>query len=223
MKSLRAQKPGNQKPWKLEELKAGLENFFKKNGRYPTATEVDEYQYLPSSKSIQRAFGGLVSLRQKLGLDGQSDFRSGEHSRVRAIKINQRAGKTEKGVHDYLIDIFGKEFVHREFFFTDDRRTRSDFFIYDSRNGFCVDVFYPNDRRNLIGCLNSKLQKYKTDEMKQYPIIFLQMNPEIGREVIESVLGSKIKKIGQGQHLMTWGMFEDFCKQRKPSRLKTRR
>ena len=170
--ALRAQKSGKQKPWTREELSLGLKHFFDTNSRYPTAPEVDAYPYLPSARCIERRFGGLVQLRKQLDLKGQSDFRSGQHSIERARKINSRSHEIERTVYDFLQDMFGKEFVHREYFFTDDRRTRADFFVYDSKKGFCVDVFYPSDRRNLTGCLNSKLKTYHTKYMRQYPVIF---------------------------------------------------
>lgn len=210
--TLRAQRSGKQKPWTREELSAGLKHFFDTNSRYPTATEVDTYPYLPSVRSIERRFGGLVQLRKQLGLKGQSDFRSGQHSRERARKINSRSHKIEQTVYDFLQDMFGKEFVHREYFFTDDRRTRADFFVYDSKKGFCVDVFYPSNRRNLIGCLNSKLKTYHTKHMRQYPVIFLQMNEDISQDTLDKMIRNKKNALATGQYLMAWGTLQEFCR-----------
>ena len=212
---LRKQKGGFQKPWKLKEIAAGFEHFYKEHNRYPTATEIDWYPYLPASRSIERSLGGLVNVRKKLKLKGQEDFRSGEHSVKRAKKINKRAHEIEAKIYEFLCKSFQKEFVHREFFFTDDRRSRADFFVYDTCNGFCVDVFYPADRRNLTGCLNSKLQKYKSEYMSQYPIIFLQMNENISEKTIEDVLKNKKKTLAKGQYLMGWQIFQEFCGSRK--------
>jgi hypothetical protein len=134
------QKAGGQRPWKLEELRAGLENFYIKNRRYPTATEVDTHPYLPSARSIERSFGGLVELRKVLGLDTQSDLREGAHSSARAYEINARAHRVEQEVYTFLEKRFGKQFVHREYFFLDDKRTRADFFGTIRQVAF-VDVF----------------------------------------------------------------------------------
>lgn len=213
---LRAQKSGKQHPWTLEELRVGLANFHAKHYRYPTANEVDAYPYLPSSRSIERRFGGLVNLRKQIGLVGQSDFRAGSHSTKRAQKINERAHKTEAVVHSFLIERFGKEFVHREYFFTDDKRTRADFFVYDSTDGFCVDVFYPNNRRNLTGCLNSKLGKYHTNHMRQYPVIFLQMNEELDQSLLNQIVANKKNPLLSGESLMSWETFKKFCLAREP-------
>ncbi|MFA6416032.1 MAG: hypothetical protein WCW56_00920 [Candidatus Paceibacterota bacterium] len=213
--TLRAQKSGKQTPWTIEELSAGLTKFFEEHGRYPTGPEVDRYQYLPSARSIERRFGGIVQLRQTLKLDSQADFRSGQHSADRARMIGQRAHKTENVVNDFLVERFGKEFVHREYFFVDDKRTRADFFVYDKTGGFCVDVFYPGSKRNLQGCLNSKLDKYTSEYMRQYPIIFLQMNEEITQGMLDELIKNKKKLLSKGQSLMDWETFAKFCSSRK--------
>jgi len=215
---LRKQKTGSQNPWKLEEIRVGLEHFFTEHKRYPTASEIDVYPYLPSSRSIERRFNGLVSLRKQLNLKSQSDFRTGEHSRKRAFTINKRAHEKESIVYKFLVELFGKEFVHREYFFLDDARTRADFFIYDSDKGFCVDVFYPKDRRNLTGCLNSKLNKYKPELMQKYPVIFLVMNEALTQEELNKVVKNKKKTLSVNQSLMTWSAFREFCHERKPLR-----
>lgn len=210
--TLRTQRSGKQKPWTIEELSIGLKHFFDTNSRYPTASEVDVYPYLPSARSIERRFGGLVQLRKQLDLKGQSDFRSGQHSTERARKINSRSHKIEQTVYDFLQSMFGKEFVHREYFFTDDRRTRADFFVYDNRKGFCVDVFYPSNRRNLTGCLNSKLRTYHTKHMRQYPVIFLQMNEDISQDTLDKMIRNKKNTLATGQYLMAWDAFQEFCR-----------
>lgn len=59
---------GHYQSWKIENIADGLKKFFHERGRYPTVHEIDDLDYLPTSRQIQRAFGGLVKLRQKLGL-----------------------------------------------------------------------------------------------------------------------------------------------------------
>ncbi len=213
-KNLRQQKHGNQEPWKIEELEAGLKHFYEENKRYPTSTEIDAFEYLPSSKSIQRSFGGLVAIREKLNMEGNHDLRTGEHSSRRAYAINTRSNTVEKKVYDFLVNRYGKPFVHREYFFLDDKRTRADFFVYDSKKGFCVDVFYPSDRRNLIGCINNKLKKYSDDSMRQYPIIYLQMNPDMDQGILDELIERKKNKLPKDQYLMSWDTFVEFCSRR---------
>lgn len=203
------------KQWKLEDIESGLAHFFDKYKRYPTAHEFDAYPYLPSGRTIQRSFGGLIGLRKVLKLEGQGDFRKGQYSTDRAFKINKRAHSVENIVYEFLVEKFGKQFVHREYFFTDDKRTRADFFVYDDAGGICIDVFYPSNRMNVIGCLNNKLQKYKAEYMRQYPVIFLQMNHDIDQGVLDQVVQNKRRSLAVGQQLMSWGVFKDFCKSKK--------
>ena len=211
---MREKKFGKQKGWTLEDLKSGFQKFYEIHGHYPTAHEIDGFDFLPSSRSIQRRFGGLVALRKDLKLKSDSDLRKGVHSSQRATMINKRAHGIEKEVYDYLIKLFGVEFVHREYFFTDDRRTRTDFFIYCKKGNFSVDVFFPENRRNLIGCLNSKMKMYKDEMMVQYPVIFLQMNENISSEEIQDVLTKKKNKLHNYQRLMAFEEFKVFCKKR---------
>lgn len=201
--------------WSLERIQEGLRRFYKEHDRYPTATEFDEYPYLPRTKTIERRFGGLVALRNQLKLGSERDLRTGAHSSKRAHTINARAHSFEQTVYTFLCKRFGKEFVHREFFFSDDHRTRADFFIYDKQGGFCVDTFYPNDRHNLTGCLNSKLKTYGSAPMRQYPVLFIQMNESILDEVLKDLLKRKKSQLGSGQHLMGWPAFQQFCSKRE--------
>ena len=198
--------------WTIEKLREGFEKYKKEQGRYPTAVEIDSYAHLPSSRQIQRRFkGGLPELRKQVKLDGPEDFTKGEYSSERAKTIGKRAHKIEKGIYDYLVNLFGKPFVHREYFFTDDHRTRTDFFIYAKNGNFSVDVFYPKDKRNLIGCLNSKMKTYGYAVMINYPVIFLMMNEEITEEDITDILERKKNKLHKQQCVMTRVQFEQFC------------
>lgn len=210
---------GNQRPWSLEDLEDGLKEFYRQYDRYPRVHEVDAFEFLPSSRSIQRSHGGLIEVRKKIGLGGQSDYRSGEHSTKRAKKINERNNKLEQEVYDYLVKKFGKEFVHREHFFTDDRRTRADFLVYSKNGNFSIDSFYARDRHNLIGCLNNKLRKYDDKVMLQYPVIFLQMNEGISEREMNNVLRNKKNKLKKDQHLMSFEQLKEFFKDKAPHKL----
>lgn len=215
---MRQQKEGKQKRWEIKDLKSGFEKFYAVYGHYPTSREIDAFEFLPSARSIQRRFDGLVRVRERLGLDTSFDLRTGEHSSKRAKRINARAHTLEKKVYDYLVNKFGIEFVHREHFFTDDRRTRTDFFIYCKNENFSVDVFFPHDRYNFIGCLNSKMRTYKDIAMLQYPVIFLQMNDSIPVQEMSEILAWKKNKLHMYQHVMVWDEFREFCGKKVPQR-----
>ena len=55
--------------WDLNKIRYGLEEFYKLNKRYPLALEIDRYPLLPSSRQVQRKFGGLKELRRFLNDD----------------------------------------------------------------------------------------------------------------------------------------------------------
>jgi len=197
--------------WTLEKIREGFESFHQETGRYPTANEVNVYPHLPAAKTIERKFGGLPQLRQKLGIDGPLDFTKGEYSSRRAKLINERSNKIEKKIYDELVERFGKPFVHREYFFTDDRRTRADFYVYGKNIEFLVDVFYPKDQHSLLGCLNSKLKTYgNISHMIPSRVIFLMMNRDMKRESIQELIANKKKKLTLTQHVMMYDEFKRF-------------
>lgn len=203
--------------WNLDKIKSGFERYYKENSRYPTAQEVDTCAYLPSARQIQRKFGGLPKLREQLRLSGPIDFTKGEYSSKRAFDINKRAFALEKDVYDYLVKIFGKPFVHREFFFNDDRRNRTDFYVHAKDGNFSVDVFFPKDKRSFFGCLNSKLRAYKGIVQIDYPIIFLMMNDDLaGEEEINRFIQNKKIKLKGNQIVMNLKSLKEFCSKKKP-------
>lgn len=202
------------KKWTLEDIKVGFDKFYSEHSRYPTATEIDVCAYLPSTRQVQRRFGGLPQLREILKLKGTHDFTKGEYSSNRAKKINKRSNELETRVYHYLVSKFGKPFVHREYLFSDDRRTRTDFFVFCSDGNFSVDVFYPGNVKNMTGCLNSKLKTYSNNLTLQYPIIFLMLNDEISESEIENMLSKKKNPLRSYQKVMTMNQFKRFCEKK---------
>ncbi len=197
--------------WTLEEIGLGLERYRLENNRYPSATEFDSCSYLPTSRQMQRRFGGMVELRKLLKLDGPADFTKGEYSSQRAKTIGVRAHVTENEVYAFLVACFGKPFVHREFLFDDSRMVRTDFYVYTKGGGFAVDVFYPKDRHNLVGCLNSKIRTYRADLKVEYPVIFLMLNTSITVEELKDILSKRKNKLLSHQRLMEGEEFSLFC------------
>ena len=68
-KNLRKQTNYKQSKWTIKQIKAGLELYKELNGNYPSSHEIDTFEYLPSSRSIQRSLGGLEKVREALGFD----------------------------------------------------------------------------------------------------------------------------------------------------------
>lgn len=73
----KAQRGGQPGIWTKQDILIGLKYFYELYNRYPTSREIDAFEYLPSSRSIQRQFGGLISLRKDLIPDSHLDFTKG--------------------------------------------------------------------------------------------------------------------------------------------------
>lgn len=144
--------------WTMDNLKDGFQYFVDTYGHYPTAPEIDRFEYLPSSRSLQRSFGGLENVRKRLGLAdthlGKGAFRS-ELARRTGI----RGREVELEIEKLLIEKFGEIFVHTEKGFGDSKR-RIDFFVYSPSGNFGIDVFHTNSFRDLQKNVNLKIDKY---------------------------------------------------------------
>lgn len=200
-----------EKKWSLDDITKGLLRFREENGKYPTSIEFDKCSYLPAAKTIQRQFGGLVKLRELLNLEGPSDFTKGDYSSHRAKQINERSHTQEKIVYDFLKNLFGTPFVHREYLFDENKKVRVDFFVYTKTGNFAVDVFFPKDRASLIGCINAKIRTYDIKLSIDYPVVFLMMNDAIGFSEMTQVVGSRKKPMNIYHQLMNFNQFKSFC------------
>lgn len=147
-----------QQKWTKESIKSGFEKFFLEFGRYPTAEEIDLYKFLPSSRQIQRSFGGLVKLRQELGLKVSNYGAGPERSRI-ASEIGKRGNDAERAVENELIRHFGEHFVHVEKLIGKGK-CRVDFYVYANGVSFAVDVFYAKNMLQLKKIINLKALTY---------------------------------------------------------------
>lgn len=156
-----------------EEIKEKIKYFEIQNGRLPSSTDFDLCEYLPSSKTMQRKYGGLKSF----GID----FRSGNERSEKAKKSMDISNILEDNLFLFLIEKFGRKNVHRESPYGDRGRIRSDFTIfYDIKNEskFVIDIFYPNDASSLTGIINIKLKKFNFSELF-HTVYFVNMNKNI--------------------------------------------
>ncbi|KKQ51030.1 MAG: hypothetical protein US70_C0024G0002 [Parcubacteria group bacterium GW2011_GWD2_38_11] len=153
-------KPGKGKVWTLEKVRDGFEEFHKLFRRYPTAFEIDDFDFLPSSRQIQRIFGGLISLRKQLG-HSIENYGSGESRSKIATDINDRGRKLEVIVRDYLQEKFNEPFVHIERPVHMSSKDRFDFYVYAKPTNFAIDVFGTIDFRGLTRIMNIKENRYR--------------------------------------------------------------
>lgn len=193
-----------EKYWDLEKIKQGFELFYKEHGRYPTAFEIDDYKYLPSSRQIQRGFGGLKKLRGLLGLD-IIDFTRDETRSSSAKLIGRRGKQWEQKLEEDLINHFGELFVHREKFINQ-INIRPDFVVYAKNKTFAIDIFYPIDIRSLVRSVNIKERVYKNMNLNMN-IYFIYANPEIYTQDVDLFLKRKITQLTQNIHLIALETF----------------
>lgn len=151
---------GKGKIWTLEKTKEGFEKFYEEFERYPMANEVDDFDYLPSSRQIQRNFGGLVSLRRSLGLSIENYGEGASRSKI-ATHVNERGVAFEIEVRDYLQEKFNDPFVHIERPVHMNSKDRFDFYVYAKPMNFAIDVFGTTDIRCLIKVMNMKEARYR--------------------------------------------------------------
>lgn len=169
--SLRVSRIGDQLGWTKEEILAGLQHFNKLYNRYPTALEIDAFEYLPSSRSIQRSFGGLVVLRKELIPESQANYTQGKYRTAIAKRTWDRAAKYEEEFYNFLTSQFKSIAIH-EHKIMRPGNICSDFFVYlDEREGVIIDLFYAQDMFSLIGVINIKLKRYAPLPYKTYFVL----------------------------------------------------
>lgn len=197
LRSYRRFKSGNYKIqkqpiWDTEKIKAGFDKFIELNGRLPTADEVDEVDYLPSSRQIQRRYGGLSKLRESLGYD-DIHFGRGDH-RSRIQKSSRvRGNEAELEMYKWLINRFGEPFVHSEKEYGD-VRNRADFLVYAEGITVGIDVFATNTLRTLRKNVDIKAKKY-INFPKNIPLLFVAWGGEFTQEEINIVCRTHLSKL----------------------------
>jgi hypothetical protein len=188
--NLRKSLPHKQPKWTIEQVKAGLEYFRELNGRYPSANEIDNFEYLPSSRSIQRSLGGLEQVRNALGFDlSLTNLTKGSIRSDKAKTTYANAVSYEEVFYNYLIKNIPEVKVH-EHKILRPGHVCCDFFIYTSNNdGFAIDIFYAQDIFTLARTINIKFKRYKDLEYKVYFV--LVGNDSINQDQLNNVIKNK--------------------------------
>lgn len=169
---LRKASGGRQLAWTKDQIIAGVRSFTEKEGRFPKAHEFDSFEHLPSSRSIQRVYGGLRKLKADLGITDVYD--SGEYRSNLCVAINKRGREDEDRVGRLLDQRFEEVFVHRERLVGEKLKQRLDYVVYYRGGKFGVDVFYADSLPNLATILGIKGKKYADFRQRLY---FVQTNP----------------------------------------------
>ena len=179
--------------WTLDNIRDGLEYFRELKGRYPTALEIDIFEYLPSSRQIQRKFGGLQRLRESLG-HPDIHLGTGKYRSLISHKIGKRGRNAEIDLEKLLIEKFGEIFVHTEKLFDIDknRKLRVDFYIYCPEGNFGIDVFTTDNFHNLESNVNAKIGKYINFPNELFLVI---AGEEITQQALDLYVSRKTKSM----------------------------
>jgi hypothetical protein len=128
--------------WTLQNIKEAIERFKREYSYYPSTVDFDKTDYLPTSKMIQRSFGGISKLRSDLGLDATLDYRKGKVRSSKARQTYSQAIKFEEEFYKFLITKIPEVKVH-EHKILRPGRVCCDFFIYtNDTKGIAIDIFY---------------------------------------------------------------------------------
>lgn len=201
----------NQKgKWTLEEIKKGLDEYFTKYHAYPTTNDFDKVNFLPSSRLIQRNFGGIVELKKLLKINDTKDCSRGTYrSNIAKIVYNESV-KSEYDFYKFLISLIPEVNVHEH------KILRSghiccDFFVYTSDDtGFAIDIFYAKDIFSLCGVINIKNKRYGG---LNFPIYFVLVgNNLIDQKDIDAMIKNKKNILHDNIHVMNDKTFKVFIK-----------
>ena len=195
------------KIWTVEMIKKGLERFRDEYGRFPISSEIDLFGYLPSSRHIQKKFGGLVKLRSRLGYEDNHFGRGKFRSKI-ATKVNSRGRAAELSLEKILRDKFGEVFVHTERIF-DDTKNRVDFYIYTSDGNFGVDIFYTETMRSLQSNINIKISKYLNFPHALY---FVIANKTFKQRDLDKYVNSKTRPLPSNTRIVTLETLSEIIK-----------
>lgn len=161
---------GQYRIWKLENIKLGIDRFYQINGRFPTVSDLDNTDYLPSARWIQMKFGGMVKVRKDLGY-ADIHLGVGKYRSNIANKVNETGLKFEHEIEEFLVNKFGEPFVHIQKRIGN-KRDRVDFFVYNATANFGVDVTKITGHfRNLQINVNVKIAKYKDLSVDLYIVV----------------------------------------------------
>ncbi len=196
--------------WTIGNIKTGFDKFFGENGRLPTSPEIDVLEYLPSSRQIQRKFGGLEKLRALLGYE-DTHFGKGKYRSAIATSSNINGRDAEIYLEKLLREKFQEVFVHTERIF-DNSKNRIDFYVYSPSGDFGIDVFQTETIRDLQKNINIKIDKYKNFNKELY---FVVANPDFEQIDIDLSVSKKKKDISEHTQIVSMKKLKEIINNKK--------
>lgn len=174
--------------WNKDNIKLGIDRFIAEKGVMPTSRDFDEVDYLPSARQIQRAHGGIVSLRGELGYS-ETDFTKGDLRKTIAIRSNQRGITAEEYIEPLLIEKFGEPFVHTQKRYYKGSKNRYDFLIYARDLVFGVDIFTTDRVSYIEKNIRHKISRYK-NAPSELQIFFVLVGAKFTQNDLTKAAGS---------------------------------
>lgn len=182
--------------WTKEKIASALVLYVKQNGKLPTSPEMDKSPFLPSSRQVQRKFGGVVNLRKDLGYV-DVDFGKGNFRSAIAKSTGMRGIEAERFLYISLSNLFGELYVHTERFYGSGKK-RVDFMVFTKSGNFAVDIFTTETIQNLQKNINIKVDTYK-DFPESTVLYFAVQSNTLSVKDIENAQKymTKIKQLSQ--------------------------
>lgn len=205
----RKNKPNTRNVWNLENIKESVEKYKAMYQKYPSTLDFDKVDFLPSSRLIQRNYGGIVKLKQLLHLDDIHDFTKGEYRSKVASTMYKNAVDLEESFYNYLTSRMPEINIH-EHKILRPGHICCDFFVYTSANsGFAIDIFYAGDLFNLSRIITNKAKRYST--LGTLPVFFVLVgNVEINQDHVDIMVNNKKDKLLPNIKVCTEEFFKDY-------------
>jgi hypothetical protein len=194
----------------LATIKKGFERFLNDYGHYPTVVEIDDCEYLPTSKTLQRNYGGVKILRRRLELDVQ-DYGRGSHRSNIAFRGNKRSFHQETLLKEYLVDRFGEVCVHEEVKWQG--RLRLDFVVYTKNFRIAIETITSESIRSAFKNLNLKESRYGNFP---YSLFIVLMSKDIKQARLNKRLARKTKPLPEEWFFLTFSSFKKKCDNFEP-------
>jgi hypothetical protein len=207
---LRSNSSGNRSKWTDLQLIEGFTHFKLLYGRYPSAGEIDKFDGLPSSRSIQRSHGGLISLRKRLFPDIEDynlNLTKGITRSNKAKEADLRAKKYEEVFYNELCSRFDSISIHEQ------KRIRpgdvsADVYLYLNKDdGIVIDLFYAQDIKTLGKIVTIKSKRYHG---LRRVIFVLVGNDLINQKSIDSLIANKAHPLSNEITVMNENTFWNY-------------
>ncbi len=171
--------------WTLENVLSGFKEFYRLNKRWPIGNDLPLCPYLPNVKTLERKFGGIVKIRQILGLDNPH-FNRGVMRSERAGRIFSRAFTVEQQLYSELVIRFHEVFVRNQsrVVVHESKSVRVDFLVFHASGRFAVDIFFPDQEKNRFA--SNVTAKYKIYRGFPGLLYLVVANPKIETLVLEN-------------------------------------